>query len=156
MRRTVIALFCLLLACCCSTWAQNTVADESPHHFNVPHIVIDGIIAYHDKGPDAAVQTWAGNSSQFIRAAAQQQAETLRSAQTAYGSFRDFEVLGTQDLSQRVRIVYLVLNYDKGPIFGRFNLYHSVDQGWLVTKLNFNTIPDTILPVTMLAPAAPQ
>lgn len=156
MRRFSLVFLSLAFVCSNAASAQGTVADEARHHFDVPHIVIDGIIAYHDKGPDAAVQTWMANSSAPMRGVAQQQADILRKLPFAYGSFRDFEVLGTENLSQRVRIVYVVLNYDKGPIFGSFNLYRSVDQGWLVTKLAFSETPDIVLPATMLTPAVPQ
>jgi hypothetical protein len=151
MRSFVIALFCVTLAGVSSLSAQNNVADEAHHHFDVPHLIIDGLIAYHDKGPDEAVRTWIKDSPIDGSKDALNQANNLRQVQSHYGVFRSFEVIGLQDLSQRVRTVYVVLNYDKGPLFGRFMLYRSVDQDWLLTSFNFNTDPQAILPTSMLS-----
>lgn len=156
MRRVAVVAFGVVLAFAGSVKAQNTVADEARHHFDVPHVVIDGLIAYHDKGPDEAVRIWIKDSPIDGNKEALNQANNLRQVQTYYGTFRDFEVLGMPSLSERVRTVYLVMNYDKGPVFAKFMLYRSVDHGWLLTSFNFNTVPDVILPVSMLSPPPAQ
>lgn len=156
MRRCAAVVLAVVLACAWNARAQNTVADEARHHFDVPHIVIDGLIAYHDKGPDEAVRTWIKDSPLDRSTDALNQANNLREAQSHYGTFRNFEVVGLQDLSERVRTVYLVMNYDKGPLFAKFMLYRSVNQGWVLTGFNFNPNPEAIFPVAMLSPPAAQ
>ena len=36
-----------------------------------------------------------------------------------------------------MRIIYLAMNYDSGPLFARCVFYHT-DRGWIVTAFDFN------------------
>ncbi len=156
MRRLAIVLLCIAVAGGSRISAQKNITDETRHHFDVPHIVIDGLVAYYDKGPDEAVRTWIKDGPIDGNKEALNQANNLRQVQSSYGTFRNFEVIGLEDLSLRVRTVYLVMNYDKGPLFARFMLYRSVDRGWLMTSFDLNTDPEAILPVSTMSPVAPQ
>jgi hypothetical protein len=108
----------------------------------IPKIVQSGLESYKSEGPEAAVRSWLkggpleGNKDAF---------NILRQAQDAYGSYRGFDVVRYQDLSASVRIVYLTLNYDKGPVFARFISYKS-PQGSILTALDISTKPEQILP----------
>ena len=67
------------------------------------------------------------------------------------GKFETYDVVGAHDLTPRIRVWYLVLNYDKGPLYARFVLYRSNDT-WLVTDtLTLPTIHDkeSILPPSL-------
>lgn len=104
------------------------------------------MVAYRDKGADEAVRTWVKDSVLDGNKDALSQANTLRQSADYYGVYRNFEILSTQELSQRVRLVYLVINYDKGPLFGKFVTYRSEDHGWLLLNFAFNRDPEAILP----------
>jgi len=112
----------------------------------VPHIVINGLIAYRDKGPEEAVKAWVKDSVLDGNANAMTAVDSLRHALNYYGPYRNFEVLTTQDLSRRVRVTYVVMNFDKGPLFGRFMAYRSEDHGWLLLNFDLNMQPEMILP----------
>ena len=103
-------------------------------------------MAYRQKGLDAAVQAWIKDSALELNHEPLPQVDAIRQAQIYYGLYRHFELISTQDLSQRTRVVYCVMNFDRGPLFGRFLTYRSDDHGWLVLSFDFSMRPEAILP----------
>jgi hypothetical protein len=108
-------------------------------------IVIAGLQAYKDKGPEEAVRTWIKGSGIDGSKDALAQANTLRQVEDYYGKYQSYEVVKTQSISPKVQVVYLVLDYEKGPLFTKFVNFHS-DQGWILAYFNFNTKEEVILP----------
>lgn len=153
--RKVAAVLLLFCAFSVRSFTQVPEHDESRRRFDVPPPVFLGLIAYRDKGLDAAVQAWIKDSAIEQHNEPLPQVEGLRQAPRYYGVYRNFEFLNVQDLSQRVREVYLVMNYDRGPLFGRFLCYRSEDHGWLVLNFDFNIHPEAILPATTTPQAQP-
>jgi len=127
------------------TFAQSSDANQKHAIESLPPVIVYGLEAYRDKGPDEAVRAWIKGSSLEGRSEALMQADILRNAQILYGTYRYFELIGTHDLSSRSKIIYLVLNYDKGPLFGKFAVYRS-EEGWILTRFEFDTKEDAILP----------
>jgi len=123
-------------------------ADSSPKRAqdSLPPVIVYGLEAYRDKGPDEAVRAWAKGSSLEGRTETLNQVDTLRLAQNLYGPYRYFELIGSHELSSRSKIFYLVFNYDKGPLFGKFVLYRS-EEGWILTRLEFDIKEDAIMPL---------
>jgi hypothetical protein len=144
--RKLAAMLLLVFASSIGCFAQGPEHDESRRHFDVPPPVFLGLIAYRDKGLDAAVQAWIKDSAIEQHNEPLPQVDALRQAPRYYGVYRNFEFLGVQDLSMRVREVYLVMNYDRGPLFGRFLCFRSEDHGWVVLNFDFNIRPEAILP----------
>ena len=96
--------------------ASQSVSEE------IPKIVQFGLETYKSEGPEAAVKAWLkGGPIEGNRDAA----NILRQAQGLYGSYRGCEVIHMQDISASVRVVYLTLNFERGPVFSRFIVYHS-------------------------------
>jgi hypothetical protein len=57
-------------------------------------------------------------------------------------------VISNREISSRVRILYVTMNYDAGPLFGRFVFYRTA-RGWIVTSFDFNLDDSKILPITV-------
>ena len=53
-----------------------------------------------------------------------------------------FEIISTRDLAPKTRILYLVLDYEKGPLFAKFVVYRS-DQG-SITQQASTSIPKKV------------
>ncbi len=115
---------------------------------SLPGLVAAGLDAYHSAGPDQAMRVWLRNSPLDGSSEAATQAHQLYAAQHLYGNYRGFEPIGIKGFSPGTRAVYLVLDYDSGPLFARFLLYRS-GTGWIVTSLAFSTDPDQVLPANM-------
>jgi hypothetical protein len=122
-------------------------ADSNPKHAfdSLPPVIVYGLEAYRDKGPDEAVRAWVKGGALEGRTEVLNQADTLRLAQNLYGPYRYFEIIGSHELSSRSKIIYMVFNYDKGPLFAKFVVYRS-EEGWILTRLEFNIREDAILP----------
>jgi len=114
---------------------------------DIPSVIVSGMEAYKAKGPDEAVKAWIKGSPIEGSKDALSQANALRQVQDFYGAYRSFEVIGTRDLSSKTRILYLILDYDNGPLFAKFVVYHT-EQGWILTSFNFNT-KDEMIPSSL-------
>lgn len=122
--------------------SQNRVAES------IPPIILSGLQAYKDKGPDEAVQAWIKGSAIDGSKEALSQSNNLRQIQDFYGAYRGYEVISTRNLTPKTRMVYMVLDYDKGPLFARFVAYKT-DRGWVLVNFEFNTKEEVILPTAV-------
>jgi len=73
------------------------------------------------------------------------QANVLRQVQDFYGAYQSYDVVSLRDTSPHINVIYLVLNYEKGPLFAKFVLYRA-DTGWILTSFNFNAKEEAIFP----------
>jgi hypothetical protein len=115
---------------------------------DLPKIILSGIEAYKAEGPDAAIKAWIKGSPVDGSKEALAQANILRQVQDFYGAYRTFEVIRTRNLSPNVRIVYVALEFEKGPLFAKFAVYQTA-QGWILTSFNFNTKDELIIPPSL-------
>lgn len=145
MRKFAI-LFCLALFAPSALASGSSDPDQTNASAKVPHIVLAGLEAYRAKGSaDDAVKVWTVGSPLEGSKAALSETNTLHQVEALYGTYRAFDVLRVLELSDRIRVVYLTLDYEKGPLFGKFMVYRT-DQGWILTSFDFNTEEEKILP----------
>jgi len=104
----------------------------------LPPVLVAGFKAYLEKGPEDAVRVWIKGSGIDDSKDALSQANSLRQVQDFYGSYRSFDVFKTRMVTSRVEAFYLVMNYDKGPLFAKF-FFYKTEQGWVLVNFNFNT-----------------
>ncbi|MGB9145512.1 MAG: hypothetical protein WCC14_06805 [Acidobacteriaceae bacterium] len=145
MRKLTLLLAAFVLVPFCFAAAQAAQDGSAP---SLPGIVAAGLDAYHSGGADQAMRAWLRNSPLDGSNEASTQAQQLYAAQHIYGNYRGFEPIGIKSFAPGTRAVYLVLDYDSGPLFARFLLYRS-GAGWIVTSLAFNPDPNQVLPVDM-------
>jgi hypothetical protein len=141
---------CALLLPFSASAAMDFDSPDAQTAQGLPHIIATGLKAYAGGGADEAVSAWVRGS--VIDGSSQ--ANILHQAQNLYGPYRSFEVLGTRQFGSRTQIVYLTLDYDKGPLFAKFVAYRS-DQGWILASLDFST-KDDILPELPFATSGSQ
>jgi len=111
----------------------------------IPPFVLSGLDEYRNRNLEDAVKIWLkGSESEGVGIG--RRAEELRKFVENNGTFRSWELMSTRSYSSRFRILYLVLHFDKRPVFARFDVYQS-DLGWiLLNNYAFNEDPDKILP----------
>lgn len=125
------------------TFGQHqTAAQESG---DVPKIILSGFDAYKAEGADAALKAWVKGGPLDGSKEALSQANILRQIQDYYGTYKTFEVVRSRILSPTTRILYFVIDFEKGPLFAKFIAYRT-DQGWIITTFTFNT-KDDLIPV---------
>jgi hypothetical protein len=120
-------------------------ATQSGESIEAPKIITLGFDAYKFGGPVAAIKAWVKDGPLEGNRDALGQADTLRQAQASLGSFRSFELISGRTMSPSTRIVYMTLDYERGPVFAKFSIYRT-DEGWIVTAFAFSTDEDQILP----------
>jgi len=114
-----------------------------------PPIVQRGLQAYRSGGPDSAVRVWLANSPIAHDSNALSSVVALRQIQDAYGTIIGDETLAVNPIGSHVLRVYVVILYQKGPLYVRFECYQATSE-WLVSAFLFNPRPEAILPVDLL------
>lgn len=146
MRRLVVFVCtCALALGHGASIAQSSEPDQKRVGESLPPIIGLGLETYKDRGAEEAVQAWTKGSPIDGSTEALNQAATLRQTQSSYGPYKTYEVISSRDLSSRARILYLLLNFEKGPLFARFLVYRS-EQGWILTSFSLSTDPAAIIP----------
>jgi len=115
----------------------------------LPPIVAQGIKAYEKGGPTEAIKQWIKGGPLEGSRDALAQANMFRQIEDLYGKYMDFEVIDIYSLSASCQLVYIILKYEKGPLFMSINLYNST-TGWVMPQFNVNTKPENVLPATLL------
>jgi hypothetical protein len=118
----------------------------NPEHEGLPKIITFGFDVYKLEGPDAAVKAWLKDSTLEGDKDALGKANYLRQVQGSYVAYRTYDTVHETDLSTSVHIVYLAINYEKGPLFAKFNIFRS-ERGWILTSFEFDTKSERLFPV---------
>jgi len=146
MRKSGIFLtFCLIVCGQLQSVAQTSGSNQKKAADEIPAIILSGAAAYKDKGPDEAIKVWIKGSPIDGSKEALSQANSLRQVQDFYGPYQSIELASSRDITPKTRVLYVVFNFEKGPLFAKFVMYQS-EQGWILTNFNFNTKEDAILP----------
>jgi len=116
-----------------------------PDPDEIPKILLSGFDAYKAEGPEAAIRAWLKGSSIEGSKDALSQANVLRQVQDYYGSYKTFELIQSRNLTPTTRVIYLALNYEKGPLFAKFMVYKTA-EGWILVNFSFNTKEEFIIP----------
>jgi len=109
----------------------------------IPPVITQGLDAYRNTGLDQAFRAWMRNSPLRWTPSI---AAPLQEAQQEFGAFSSWELIDIQGISPHTRVVYMVLDYERGPVFAKFLAYDTSQQGWVLTSLRFSMDPDAILP----------
>jgi hypothetical protein len=134
---------CLAVIFCFCTAIPAGAQNANPV---LPPILTAGLDSYRNVGLDQAFRAWLRNSPLHWEPA---MAAPLRAAQEQYGTFESWDVIDDHALAPTTQIVYLVMNYQQGPVFAKFVVYQTEQQGWVVTSLKFS-LDDSILPALTL------
>jgi len=134
-----VGFLLLALAPCVLAGAADTSSEE------VPKVILSGLDAYKAEGPEAAMKAWIKGSPIEGSKEALSQANNLRQIQDFYGAYKTFHFIQSRNLGPTSRMIYLALDYEKGPVFGKFLVFRA-EQGWILTSFLVNTHPEQILP----------
>lgn len=125
--------------------ADATGASSATSSLVLPHIVVDGMEKYNFNGADEAMEVWLQPTRAQTQEAATAYANTLRDAEQAYGKFVDYHLVSVKWISPATAMVYLIMNYERGPLFVRFLVY-EYKSNQLVTQIDFGLVPEVVFP----------
>lgn len=109
-----------------------------------------GAAAYIKEGANAAIASWLKGSALEGNVQATSQANGLKQIEDFYGKPESFEVLTETKVSERAVTLLAVINFQKGPLFARFNLYRLQGGGWVTAEFKVNTDATQLFPSAML------
>jgi hypothetical protein len=118
-------------------------------HADLPSRLNEATQAYKNKGVESFIPTLLKGSPLEGEKTVFSQVNSLKQIETFYGTYLNVEHLLTKNLSKSTRIVYYILNYEKGPVYGVATLYKSKD-GEIVTQFNVHTTIQSIIPDSIL------
>jgi hypothetical protein len=145
MRKSASLLFAALV---CTLYFAGSARAQAITRTDIPPVLLSGMEAYKPGNPEQGIKAWTKNSPLDGTPAAADKAIDLRQAQSVYGAFQWFDVTSNREISPRVRILYLTMNYEAGPLFSRFVFYRT-DRGWIVTSFDFSLDDTKIFPITV-------
>jgi hypothetical protein len=73
----------------------------------------------------------------------------LEKMEKYYGAYQSFQILHVNRLSDTTRLIYFLMNYQKGPVFGKLTAYRNGDQE-TITSFRFHTKAEKIFPEALL------
>ncbi len=115
----------------------------------LPVVIERALAAYAKNGLDALIPALVRGGPLEGQSMALEQTRTLRRIETFYGAYRGYDVIHSQRLGQLTRLVYFILDYEKGAVFGKA-LLHGKGAQASVSSFNFHTNPEEILPPEVL------
>jgi hypothetical protein len=111
----------------------------------LPPIIKSGFEACASGGPEAAISAWLKGAPNEGGRFENAQSEELQRAERYFGQFESYELLATKDVGEKTRLMYFALNFKRGAMFFRFQLYKSSD-GWIVQNLSHHMTPEETMP----------
>ncbi len=141
-------LAAVLVVSIVAAW-QAAAKDETSTDKALPPIVRVGLEAYKTEGAEQAMKAWMkGRPGEDLGSWATQIA-AFGSVEHQYGSYRGYEVVDAHQLCESTRTVYLVMNYDRGPLFVGFTCYRG-DDSEIVLQMAYNLSATAIFPPALL------
>ena len=77
------------------------------------------------------------------------QIATLEKIELYYGKYQSYDILNIKRLSDSIRLVYLIINFEKGAVFGKLVAFKNKNKE-TVTSFVFHTKPEKVLPEALL------
>ena len=116
----------------------------------VPELINQGFNAYAQSGLNSALQVWLQNSLLDRNTLLRNELAALKQADATYGLFESGEVMQQVAITTRVTRVYLVLYYERAPLWAYFDLYKTRNGSEVISDIFFNTKVQVILPSDLL------
>ncbi len=113
-----------------------------PNEGRIPPVLFEGLRQLANQNPEEAVKSWFHGSRMEG-----QPDPGLRGVLEHSGKYENFDAISVQDITPRLRVLYLALNFEKGPYIVKFVVYKTPD-GWILQsyklgldEANFETVP---------------
>jgi hypothetical protein len=118
----------------------------------IPELINQGLNAYAQTGLNAALQIWLQNSLLDRNTLLKTELSTLKQADATYGLFESGEVMRQVAITPRVTRVYLVLYYERAPLWAYFDLYRTRNGPQVISDIFFSNKVQVILPPELMLP----
>lgn len=140
--RTLVVALTLVVMCPLGSRAQGP---------SIPAVVTEGLdLLIADQRADAVAawgRTWSGadTAQKATLRASLEELSGLLGRPHAYDLVRTFEI------GPNVRRLYMIIRYDKQPLFAFFLVYRPSEE-WQVNAVRWNTDATAVFPSTLVSP----
>ncbi len=117
----------------------------------MPDLIQNGLNAYAQNGLNSALQIWLHHSLLDRATLLRTELAALKHADNAFGLYEDADVMRVAEITPRVTRVYLVLYYERAPLWAWFDLYQTRAGRTVISDLYFSPKVQVILPAEMVA-----
>ena len=129
---------------------SNVFAAQAADEQEIPDVVLSGLRTYRSETPNAAFKVWlVGSPMENEGSLMVQGADMFQKTEAHYGKYREFQLIKTVNLTPTSKIIYLQMNFEKGPLFAKFLCYRT-DLKWIIAMFDFHTKAEIILPPGLL------
>ncbi len=111
----------------------------------LPPVLQSGLALWSKGGPGPALDTWQKGGLLEGDSKVTAQVNYFKRLDRAVGDFKACELIDSKKIGQTSQIVYVSLNFVRGAVYGRFELYLR-DRNWVVQNMDFSTKPESIMP----------
>ncbi len=125
MRNSAIFLCLCFFALSPSSSSAQAPSSHEPETAQIPPIIFEGLHQLGDQKPEEAEKAWFRGSPSD----GQPVSSELRSILETCGKYQSFDAVSVQDLTPRLRVIHLALNFEKQPKIVKFVVYKTLD-GW--------------------------
>lgn len=131
MKKAIITLSLLMITA--SAFAKDELIEK-------------GFNAFREGGAVAAFSAWAKNGPLEGTKELKAQAAQFGQIGTFYGDYAGHDYFLTKQFGPNNKVVFLIMNLEMGPLYGRFLMYKNPDGVWTSPNFNFHTYPEQIWP----------
>lgn len=126
-----------------------TVTGCGAHAQDMASVLARSLKVYSEKGADAYIEAVLKGGPMEGSKDALSKANMLRTVESYYGSYQSFDVVQEVKAGLQARLVYYVLNYEHGPLFGQATGFKRGNT-WSIVNFKFHTEAQQIWPDSLL------
>jgi len=116
---------------------------------NVPRPFSQALSTYKKEGISGFMTALVNGSPLEGNREMRQQEQVLEKIEAYYGHYQSYDILRINKLSESTRLIYFLLNYEKGPVFGTLTAFKNGDRE-TITSFQFHTKAEEIFPDSLL------
>lgn len=124
-------------------------ANSSVKTADIPQPLTKALAVYKNGGLQGFINALVKGGPLAGNQEMRQQVVILEKIEKYYGAYQSYDILLVNPLSDSTRLIYFLLNYDKGPVFGMLTAYKNGNDE-SITSFVFHTKAEKIFPETLL------
>ena len=142
-----VTLVVLILFIFCALWTTHLHASVKTK--DIPQPLTKALAVYKAKGVQEFIKTLVKDGPMEGNVEIKTQIATLEKIELYYGKYQSYDILNIKRLSDSIRLVYLIINFEKGAVFGKLVAFKNKNKE-TVTSFVFHTKPEKVLPEALL------
>ena len=128
--RKIVLFVCLLMSFASPAVIAAQGPPTAPQLLNkIPQNILDGLEALRRDQFDQAELSWKKGSLANLDGIG----ASLRNNKESLGDYHGFDLISLQDISLHIRVIYIALNYERGPEIRKFVSYRN-STGWVALE----------------------